>query len=787
MDISSPVTVEGTEDPAALLARADGLRDRREWIEAAVAYAAYLRLRPEDWPIWVQYGHCMKESGDVKAALLLYREAERLQPDDADLHIQIGHALKLLGRIEEAYQEYARALSLDPGSEAARAELLAPPPGGAPPPPPRPPEPIAAPAPAPPAAPAARVASAPPPAPPDSAAPPAPPLAAASAAPVAVPQAAGGEAAAGQLVFDASDLLDYFRANRAPTGIQRVQLNVIGAVLDQVPAEGAAIVVFDAAAGAWKPLPADSFRRLALLSRHGAAAEDPEWTGAVAGVVGQLLQAAPFRFAPDSRLVNLGTSWWLPDYLRRVREAKARFGLRYIPFLHDCIPLVVPEHCAAGLVDEFARWFAGICLLADRVLCNSACTEADFRRLLARVAPGREVPTSVIRLDAATPPDPGATAAGRAFLPLPLRAGRPYVLFVGTIEARKNHLMVFNAWLSLLRRLGPETVPDLVCVGKRGWLAEAALTLHANSPALREKVHLLHDIPDTALEALYRGCLFTLYNSFYEGWGLPVTESLAHGKVPLVPDHSALQESGGAGAVFFEPQSEPDLLAKLERLILDHAFREAQEARIAREVRLRSWPELTAELLREVAPEAVPAGVAQPDPALLRLGAIHPLRLLPGPEPSAAMAVPDLLREGPAWSVPEPWGVWTLPGTARLRLPVPPGTAGPVRVHLDLLGPPKPLRFGLRAVLPGRLPAPYRSVEIGAGETLACVLDLPEAGEGAVIEFDCAEGVPLGGEKGPDLRVVGVGVRAVMACRPDDAVARLDWLERMALPRLLRL
>jgi len=783
MDTTSPTgtAVSDSGNAPELLTAADALRDRKEWVEAAVAYAAYLRLRPDDWPIWVQYGHCMKESGDVKAALLLYQEAQRLQPEDADLHLQIGHALKLLGRIEEAYQEYAHALTLDPENAAARAELLAAPLGSVPTPAP-PPSPIetaearfpAAPVPAPAPPQQAPPAASPPPQ--ESAAPPP------ATAPATVPQRAGpSEVQSGPLIFDASDLLDYFRNNRAPTGIQRVQLKVISAALDQAPE--ARIVVFDAAAGAWKAMPVELFRRLAQLSHRGADAADPEWTGAVAGAVSQLLQAPPLAFVPGSRLVNLGTSWWLPDYLRRVREAKARFGLRYVPFLHDCIPLVVPEHCAAALVDEFARWFAGVCLLADMVLCNSASTEADFHRLQRRLMPEHAIPTAVLRLDAVTAPDPEAPAVERV-LPLSLRSGRPFVLFVGTIESRKNHLMVFNAWLALLRRHGAEAVPDLVCVGKRGWLADAALTLHANSPALREKVHLLHGIADQALEALYRGCLFTVYNSYYEGWGLPVTESLAHGKVPLVPDHSALRESGGAGAVYFEPQSEPDLVAKLERLMHDASFRTAQETVIGREVRLRSWQDLTAELLRLVAPEAVPVSAPQLAPAL---GTIHPLSLLPGPEPSLSMAVADMLREGAGWSVLEPWGVWTVPGTARLRLPVPPGTEGPLKVHLDLVGPPQPVRFGLRASLPGGPVTPFRLIEVGAGERLVCVLDLPEAGGGeGAIEFDCAAGVRLGGEPTPDLRVVGVGVRSVMACRPDDILARLDWLERAALPRLVR-
>ena len=99
------------------------------------------------------------------------------------------------------------------------------------------------------------------------------------------------------------------------------------------------------------------------------------------------------------------------------------------------------------------------------------------------------------------------------------------------------------------------------------------------------------------------------------------------------------------------------------------------------------------------------------------------------------------------------------------------------------------VRIGLRASLPGFPPAPFRMLPIGAGERVACTLDLDLPGEGvAAIEIDCAEGVLLGGEgTARDLRTVGAGVVAVMACRPDDLAARVAWLEELALPRLVRL
>ncbi|MFC7542675.1 tetratricopeptide repeat protein [Siccirubricoccus deserti] len=230
---ASPPAPSDAINPAELLARADSLRDRRDWAEAAQAYAGYLRLRGDDWPIWVQYGHCMKEAGDPRAALLLYREAERLQPEDADLHLQIGHALKLLGRQEEALEEYARALTLDPGNAAARQELLMVGPGDT-----RAPSPASA-------EPGAPVIVAPPP--------PAPP-----AAVIPLAKAAGAAPTRLAVVFDASDLLDYFRHNRAPTGIQRVQLSLIREALTGAADCAAAAAAFDPMRGVWVALPGNS-------------------------------------------------------------------------------------------------------------------------------------------------------------------------------------------------------------------------------------------------------------------------------------------------------------------------------------------------------------------------------------------------------------------------------------------------------------------------------------------------------------------------------------------------
>jgi hypothetical protein len=80
-------------------------------------------------------------------------------------------------------------------------------------------------------------------------------------------------------------------------------------------------------------------------------------------------------------------------------------------------PLVVPEHCAEALVDDFARWFAGLCLHADAVLVNSDCTRADFQRLQAALLPDQAIPCHVVPLDAAAlGPADAAPAQGHPVL-----------------------------------------------------------------------------------------------------------------------------------------------------------------------------------------------------------------------------------------------------------------------------------------------------------------------------------------------------------------------------------
>lgn len=740
------------DDPDALLPLADRQRAARDYLGAAETYRRFLLARPEAWGIRVQQGHCLKEAGQVAEALAAYREAEADAPEDADLQLQIGHALKVMGRWPEAARAYARALALAPGNDDARreaeatAEWMTGPEIEA----------------------ADRVALGLPPA----------------GLPEEAPEAPLPDPAAQAVVFDVTDLLHYFNAHRTPTGIQRVQLGIVTRALQAAPRGMAiSVVVFDLRARCWRTVEARGFLRLCALAAAGADATAPEWTALRDALRRRVNAEPPRRFPRDALLVNLGNSWSMPDYFRALRMARRESGLRYVPFVHDCVPLIVPEHCLADLVRNYVRWFGGVGLHAHGILCNSENTRRDVERHLRALLPAEPMveppPAYVVRLDA----DPRALLpeAPEASLPM-LREDEPFALFVATLESRKNHLLVFTAWLQLLRRLGPAAVPRLVCVGKPGWHAEAALGLLRGAPELQRHVLLLHDISDPELDALYRRAQFTVYNSHYEGWGLPITEAFAHGRIVVTPRHSALVEAGGEAALYFTPQSLPELTALLERVMTDAPFRAQQEAVVRQKGRPRSWDAVKDEALDALA--ALAARPAAPPPRLpLRPGHRYPLARGDGTALHLDPAMAELVREGPGWYPLDDWGVSCAAGLATLRLPLPPGPPAPLRLYLEMQAP-RSARPDSRMDVQLRIGTALFRLDLAPEEAATCVFDLPAtAGDTLEVEIDSGEGVRA--LQHGEARLLGLGLRGFMLCRQDDHLARLAFLETQSLSSVI--
>ena len=109
----------------AAIARGDAGRDGRDWPRAVAGYREALDIDPEMTGIWVQYGHALKETGEIGAAIDAYRRAADRAPDDAETRLHLAHALKRLGREDEAIAAFREALDIDPSGREAADEIFA--------------------------------------------------------------------------------------------------------------------------------------------------------------------------------------------------------------------------------------------------------------------------------------------------------------------------------------------------------------------------------------------------------------------------------------------------------------------------------------------------------------------------------------------------------------------------------------------------------------------------------------------------------------------------------------
>lgn len=624
----------------------DDARARQDWPAAAAAYRWAVEAQPDLVPIWIQLGHALKEQGDAPAAIEAYGEAARRQPDLSEAHVFIAHLYKQLGRGEAAITHFLKALHAGEKASSQSDELLRllgqqgekgrlrliellrttieqlPPRADE--------------------APLLRQIRR---------------VVTEDMAPAAMSAPAAG--APPPLVFDISDLISYYSHSRLPSGIQRVQIETIEGALARGGDREIRLCCFIDGRDDWLELPLQRMRAIARLSTAGGDRFEPQWTEAVDGLRLFLSLTPPFDFPQGASLINLGTSWWLQNYFLFVRQAKATRGIRYIPFVHDMIPIMAPEHCTRGLTQDFISWVIGVFDHADHFLVNSKATRRDLITVAETL--GHKLDPSevaVVPLDADFRKPVTSELPPAALERWGLAADR-FVLFVSTIESRKGHLHAFDAWAELIARHGTEAVPQLVCVGNRGWLNDRIYERLAHDDVLASRVTMLSRLSDEELALLYRSCLFTIYPSLYEGWGLPVTESLCYGKVPLISDAASLPEAGGAFAIYTPAGSVPALTDAAEQLIFDAGHRAAAEARIAAGFRPRRWHDMAQQIADELdrfAGRDAGGGPVIPPTPTATIGAWHPMTRNESTRIWRGMRTGEGFRSDLGWHWPEARG-----------------------------------------------------------------------------------------------------------------------------------
>lgn len=383
------------------------------------------------------------------------------------------------------------------------------------------------------------------------------------------------------VVVDIGDFVHYFAHHATPSGIQRVTIELVDR-LRQSRVSRVQLVAARLDGKGLERVPWSWWSDLIEVISEG----DNE--GRVQQVAQDLratvTDSRPFRLHLGDTLLILGAPWASHQYLTSYAQAQTS-GANIVPLVYDLIPLTQPERFPAELRRIFERAMTWFAINADQILTISEFTKSEFIDFCARKSL-EHPPIACIRLASEV------KHVGLGSSDSQLKNRDQFVMFVSTIEARKGHAMAARVWLNLRGRLGAEQLPRLLFVGRMGWMASELMQILVDTDYVGGKVEIRSDVSDGELTELYREALFTIYPSTYEGWGLPVGESLALGTPVIASNAASIPEVGGAFVEYHDPGDQAGFEAKVLRWLEDPRRVEAQRAFIS-EFRPDTWDEVS--------------------------------------------------------------------------------------------------------------------------------------------------------------------------------------------------
>lgn len=322
---------------------------------------------------------------------------------------------------------------------------------------------------------------------------------------------------------------------------------------------------------------------------HLGDASEPQPIDSPAGVYG-----APVAFQPGDVLLTTGPVWAIGSYFEKVDALKA-LGVQFYQVFYDLIPAKFPYLYEPGL--DFGDYY-GDMIQRGAALCDGgfAISECSKRDLVTWCGGDDALAERihVIRLgeDFTPPSNPDAP-------PLRFAALNDFLLCVGTLELRKNQVLLLNAY-RLLAEAGARPLPKLVLCGRDGYANSNLRDQVANDRSLKDLVVIIEDASDAEVEDLFRRCRFSLFPAFYEGWGLPVAESLRLGRPCICSNTSSMLEIAPDLTIFASPHNALEWSERIGELLSDDAALEQLAKRVAQGYTPTNWSSTACAILKTI-------------------------------------------------------------------------------------------------------------------------------------------------------------------------------------------
>lgn len=377
-----------------------------------------------------------------------------------------------------------------------------------------------------------------------------------------------------------------------PVGIIRVERELVKQ-LNRRFDENIISVVFDNDENIWKEIPKNILSQ--VLSDQWVLSDNPSAETNI-----DISQFKTLKPQFNDRFISAGSDWSfsVPDLVHKIYGSNRVL----ISACYDLIPLIYPEFTPGPeFYDQFNKHYMSIAKYAKSVFSISENSKKDLLDFWSKNNTHKSLPTvDVIPLA-------GFSERKRTTLNEndnnrfnQIKLHGDYVIFVSTLEPRKNHQLLIDIWSQLYKQRGA-ACPTLLIVGMRGWGCSDLLNQLQKMEAVKSgKIKWEEGVGDELLFQLYENSLFSVFPSFYEGWGLAATEALSFGKVCIVSNNSSLIEATSSLNPSYHPLDFHGWYEEISRLIDDKLYKTQLEDKIKGFSYSRSWDDFGFEFVENI-------------------------------------------------------------------------------------------------------------------------------------------------------------------------------------------
>lgn len=299
------------------------------------------------------------------------------------------------------------------------------------------------------------------------------------------------------------------------------------------------------------------------------------------------------QLGADDNVVIIWGEWWDDRFINMLKVAAKDKGTKITQVIHDLGPIYTPQFSSHS-TESLTKYCHEVVPLCSLVLVVSKHAEQELSGWL-KDNKHHVPPIRVFRNG-----DDFSFAKARqpdeeSFKKSGLKGG-DFILTHGTVEIRKNHMLYYYAY-KLAKQRGIK-LPKLLISGRLGWNTEPLYELITKDEEVNKDILFLRAVSDEELSWLFDNAMFSMYVSFYEGWGVPVAESLARGTPCITANVGSMLEIADGIAYYSSPASTDELLAQMQYL-LKPANLAAARAR-SKKYKLTSWDDTFAQISKYI-------------------------------------------------------------------------------------------------------------------------------------------------------------------------------------------